>query len=64
MASFLRPRCSLHSGVQISVSYMTGLCSDVDINRKTLHLEVCPQMSISIVNAFVTSRGLRFLSYN
>ena len=42
---------------------MSNPCPDVYIDRKILHLGVCEQMSISIVNAFVTSRGLRFVSY-
>ena len=42
---------------------MSNPCPDVYIDRKILHLGVCAQMSISIVNAFVTSRGLRFVSY-
>ena len=33
--------CSLHSGVQINVSYMTGLCPDVDKDRNILRSEVC-----------------------
>ena len=42
---------------------MSNPCPDVYIDRKILHLGVCSQMSISIVNAFATSRGLRFVSY-
>ena len=42
---------------------MSNPCPDVYIDRRILHLGVCEQMSISIVNAFVTSRGLRFVSY-
>ena len=42
---------------------MSNPYPDVYIDRKILHLGVCAQMSISIVNAFVTSRGLRFVSY-
>ena len=42
---------------------MSNPCPDVYIDRKILHLGVCAQMSILIVNAFVTSRGLRFVSY-
>ena len=42
---------------------MSNPCPDVYIDRKILHLGVCEQMSTSIVNAFVTSRGLRFVSY-
>ena len=34
-------RCSLHSGVQINVSFMTGLCPDVDIDHKILRSGVC-----------------------
>ena len=41
-------RCSLHSGVQISVSYMTGLCQDVDIDRKILR-----SGSVLIVNFYI-----------
>ena len=37
-------------------------CPNVYIDRKILHLWVCTQMSISTVNVFVTSRGLRFVS--
>ena len=42
---------------------MLNLCPNIYIDHKILHLGVCAQMSISIVNAFVTSRGLRFVSY-
>ena len=42
---------------------MSNPCPDVYIDRKILRLGVCAQMLISIVNAFVTSRGLRFVSY-
>ena len=42
---------------------MSNPCPDVYIDRKILHLVVCAQMSKSIVNAVVTSRGLRFVSY-
>ena len=41
---------------------MSNPCPDVYIDRKILHLRVCEQMSISIVNAVVTSRGLGFVS--
>ena len=42
---------------------MSNPCPDFYVDRKILHLGVCAQMSISIVHAFVTSRGLRFVSY-
>ena len=42
---------------------MLNPCPRVYIDRKFLHLGVCAQMSMWIVNAFVTSRGLRFVSY-
>ena len=37
-------------------------CPNFHIDRKILHLGVCAQMSISIMNVFVTFRGLRFVS--
>ena len=44
---------------------MLNLCPNVYTDGKMLHLGVCVQMLISIVNiAFVTSKGLRFLSYS
>ena len=44
---------------------MLNLCPNVYNDGKMLHLGVCVQMLISIVNiAFVTSKGLRFLSYS
>ena len=44
---------------------MLNLCPNVYTDGKMLHLGVCVQMLISIVNiAFVASRGLRFLSYS
>ena len=42
---------------------MLNLCPHVYIDRKILHQGVCAQMSISIVNAFITSKGLRCVSY-
>ena len=46
------------------VTSMLNPCPNVYIDRKILHLGVCAQMSISIVNAFVTSRGLKLASCN
>ena len=37
-------------------------CPNFYTDRKILHLGVCAQMSISIMNVFVTFRGLRFVS--
>ena len=46
-----------------NITSMLNPCPNVYIDRKILHLGVCTQMSILNVNAFVTSRGLRFVSY-
>ena len=42
---------------------MLNPCPNVYIDRNILRLGICAQMLISIVNAFVTSRGLTFVSY-
>ena len=73
------PRCWYWSGVRVdrkllhlvrtvssdadNVTSMLNPCPHVYIELKILHLGVCVQMSISIVNAFVTFRGFRFVSY-
>ena len=46
-----------------NVTSMLNPCPNVYIDRKILHLGVYAQMSISIVNAFVTFRTLRFVSH-
>ena len=42
---------------------MLNPCPNAYIDRKISHLGVYARMSISILNAFVTYRGLRFVSH-
>ena len=42
---------------------MLNPCPNAYIDRKISHLGVYARMSISILNAFVTFRGLRFVSH-
>ena len=46
-----------------NVTSMLNPCPNVYTDGRTLHLGVCAQMLISIVNAFVASSGLRLVSY-